>query len=112
MNEEKKIVEEPFSKIFKKIGITGVASSIMTLAFGIFLIIFPVSWEQLQLVVGLYLLVVGTINLTGHILSIITRIKGQKTYIETEVFHPNFKETEAPPPPQAPQAPEVPQGKK
>ena len=94
MNEEKKIVEEPFSKVFKKIGITGVASSIMTLVFGIFLIIYPVTWEKLQLIIGLYLLVVGTINLTGHVLSILTRNKIQKTYIETEVFHPNFKESE------------------
>ena len=106
MNEEKKIVEEPFSRVFKKIGITGVASSIMTLAFGIIIIVSSIEWEQLKWLIGLYLLIVGTINLTGHVLSIMTRIKGQKTYIETEVFHPNFKENEAP------QAPEAPQGKK
>jgi len=96
VNEEKKIVEEPFSKVFKKIGITGVASSIMTLAFGIIIIILDIEWTDLKLIIGLYLLIVGTINLTGHILSLLARNKAQKTYIETEVFHPNFKENEAP----------------
>ena len=96
VNEEKKIVEEPFSKVFKKIGITGVASSIMTLVFGIIIIVSSIEWEQLKLLIGLYLLIVGTINLTGHVLSILTKNKIQKTYIETEVFHPNFKENEAP----------------
>ena len=96
MNEEKKIVEEPFSKVFKKIGITGIASSIMTLAFGIIIIFLDIEWTDLKLIIGLYLLIVGTINLTGHVLSILTRNKIQKTYIETEVFHPNFKESEAP----------------
>ncbi len=94
--KEDKIVEEPFSKVFKKIGITGVASSIMTLAFGIFIISYPIEWEQLKLVIGLYLLVIGTINLTGHVLSILTRVKSQNTYVETEMFHPNFKENESP----------------
>ncbi|MCK5038491.1 MAG: hypothetical protein KAS16_05280 [Thermoplasmata archaeon] len=96
MNEEKKIVEEPFSRVFKKIGITGVASSIMTLIFGVIIIVSSIEWEQLKLLIGIYLLIVGTINLTGHVLSILTRNKIQKTYIETEVFHPNFKESEAP----------------
>ena len=68
----------------------------MTLVFGVIIIVSSIEWEQLKLIIGLYLLIVGTINLTGHVLSILTRNKIQKTYIETEVFQHNFKENEAP----------------
>lgn len=91
---EKKIVEEPFSKVFQKIGITGIASSLFTLLIGIFVILYHLEWEQLKLLVGLYLLMVGSINLTGHVVSMVTRRKGEKTYIETETFYPKLKDHE------------------
>ncbi len=83
---EDKFVEDPVGKVFNRIGITGIASAVLTIIIGIFVISYPIEWEQFKLLIGLYLVIVGAINLIGYIFSLISKYKGERTYIETETI--------------------------
>ena len=50
--------------MLKKIGITGLTAAILMIVFGILVIVFPslIAW-----IVGIYLVVVGLVNLIGEI---------------------------------------------
>lgn len=52
------------NKILSKFGITGMVAAIIMIIFGILVIVFPnlIAW-----IIGLYLIIVGIINLMGHI---------------------------------------------
>jgi uncharacterized membrane protein HdeD (DUF308 family) len=56
-------MEEP-EKMLKKMGVTGLTAAILMIIFGILVIAFPnlISW-----LVGIYLIVVGIVNLIGHL---------------------------------------------
>ena len=51
-------------KMLEKLGITGMVAAILTIVFGILVILFPnlIAW-----LVGIYLIVVGLIDLIGHL---------------------------------------------
>jgi uncharacterized membrane protein HdeD (DUF308 family) len=57
------MVEADVESVLAKFGITGMVAAIIMIVFGILVIIFPhlIAW-----IVGLYLIVVGLINLMGH----------------------------------------------
>ena len=88
MAEEKpndNVVDDKMSNILNKIGITGIASALLTIVFGLFIMIYPITWDQARLVIGLYLLVVGVMNMTGYVISIVDE-KKDNIYIETETL--------------------------
>jgi Na+/H+ antiporter NhaD/arsenite permease-like protein len=84
--EQGKVVDDPIGRLFNKIGITGIASAILTIIFGTAIIIIDFEWEHFKLFIGLYLLIVGLVNLGGYVYSMYSRVKRQKTYIETETI--------------------------
>ena len=87
MTEEKEtLVNDPISKVFKKIGITGIAAAIFTMVFGLVIIIYPLEWEDAKLLIGLFLFIPGLVNLTGYVVSIVSRHRAMKTYVETETM--------------------------
>ena len=57
------MVEADPQKLLAKFGITGMVAAFFMIIFGILVIILPnlISW-----IVGLYLIIVGLINLIGH----------------------------------------------
>jgi cytochrome c biogenesis protein CcdA len=85
-NEKDGVVRDPLSKIFQKIGITGIASAILTMIFGMVIIIYPLQWEEFRVIIGIFLFFIGLINLIGFILSMVSRYKSMKTYVETETM--------------------------
>jgi len=56
-------------KMLKKMGITGLTAAVLMIIFGVLVIAFPhlVSW-----LIGIYLIVVGIVNLIGHVQSMET----------------------------------------
>lgn len=68
-----------------KIGITGIASALLTALFGIIIIFADITWDNAKLVLGLYLLMVGIMNLTGYLISMLGKNK-ENIYIETETL--------------------------
>lgn len=56
----------PPEKILKRMGVTGAAAAVLMIIFGVLVISFPnlISW-----LVGIYLIVVGLMNLVGCIVS-------------------------------------------
>ncbi|MFH1821771.1 MAG: DUF3096 domain-containing protein [Methanobacteriota archaeon] len=56
-------------KMLKKMGVTGLTAAVLMIIFGVLVIVFPnlISW-----LVGIYLIVVGLVNLIGHIESMKT----------------------------------------
>ena len=88
MPEEKKngnVVDDSMTKVMNKIGITGIASALFTAILGVIVILYPFEWEHLKLIIGLYLLVVGVMNLTGYVISMVEK-KEENIYIETETL--------------------------
>lgn len=55
-------MDEP-NKMLKKMGVTGLAAAILMIIFGVLVIAFPhlIAW-----LVGIYLIVVGLVNLMGE----------------------------------------------
>ena len=64
MAEKENVIDQTVGKIFGKLGITGLATAILMIVFGILIIIFQwlIPW-----LIGLYLIIVGVINLVGYI---------------------------------------------
>ncbi len=88
MPEEKKngnVVDDSMTKVMNKIGITGIASALFTAILGVIVILYPFEWEHLKLIIGLYLLIVGVMNLTGYVISMVDK-KDENIYIETETL--------------------------
>ena len=88
MSEEKQngnVVDDSMTKVMNKIGITGIASALFTAILGVIVILYPFEWEHLKLIIGLYLLVVGVMNLTGYVISMVDK-KDENIYIETETL--------------------------
>jgi len=58
------LVEIDPEKILKRFGLTGILAAVLMIIFGILVIVFPdlVAW-----IIGLYLIIVGIINLIGSI---------------------------------------------
>lgn len=58
------MVEIDPEKILKRFGLTGILAAVLMIIFGILVIVFPdlVAW-----IIGLYLIIVGIINLIGSI---------------------------------------------
>lgn len=83
---QEKVVDDPVGKFFNKIGISGIAAAVLTIVFGCFIIIYEPTWEQVRFFIGIYFVLVGMINLGGYVLSLYSRRKGEKTYIETETI--------------------------
>ena len=79
------VVDDSMTKVLNKIGITGIASAIFTAILGVIIILYPFEWEHLKLIIGLYLLVVGVMNLTGFLISMVDK-KEENIYIETETL--------------------------
>lgn len=83
---EKKLVNDPITRLMDKIGITGVAAGVFTLLFGIFLIFYNVEWVDVRIFIGLYFLFVGLINIFGYIYSMYSQHRVETTYIEMETL--------------------------
>ena len=79
------VVDNNITKVMNKIGITGIASALLTAIFGIIIIFADITWENAKLVLGLYLLMVGIMNLTGYLISMVGK-KEDNIYIETETL--------------------------
>ena len=79
------VVNDSVTRVMNKVGITGIASAFFTAALGVLIIIYPIEWEQFKLLIGLYLLIVGVMNITGYVTSI-TGKKKENIYIETETL--------------------------
>ncbi len=79
------VVDDSMTKVLNKMGITGIASAIFTAILGVIIILYPFEWEHLKLIIGLYLLVVGVMNLTGFVISMVDK-KEENIYIETETL--------------------------
>ena len=58
------MVDDTVGKIFGMLGITGMAAAVVTIIFGIVVLLEVV---KIELIVGLYLIVVGIIQLIGYI---------------------------------------------
>ncbi len=58
------MVETDPQKLLAKFGITGMVAAVFMIIFGVLVIIFPdlIAW-----ILGLYLIIVGLINLIGHL---------------------------------------------
>ena len=69
---EGNVVDETVGKIFGKLGITGMAAAIVTIVFGIVVLIKIV---EIELIIGLYLIIVGVIQLVGYIPAITAKNK-------------------------------------
>jgi len=82
---DKVIVDDKVNKTLNKMGFTGMASALVTAILGAIIIIFPIEWEHFKLIIGLYLVIVGVMNLTGYIISMIGK-KKENIYIETETL--------------------------
>ena len=82
---KKVIVDDSVTKILNKMGITGIASALFTAILGVFVIVYPITWEQFKLLIGLYLLIVGVMNITGYTISMLDS-KKENIYIETETL--------------------------
>ena len=88
MPEEEKngnVVDDSVTKAMNKMGITGIASALFTAILGVFVIVYPIEWEHFKLIIGLYLLIVGVMNLTGYLISMLDKNK-ENIYIETETL--------------------------
>ena len=88
MSEEKEngnVVDDSMTKVMNKMGITGIASALFTAILGVIIILYPFEWEHLKLIIGLYLLVVGVMNMTGYLISMVDK-KKENIYIETETL--------------------------
>jgi len=85
--EKKKIgVDNQVTKIMNKMGITGIASALFTAILGLFIILYEdFHWEHFRLIIGLYLLIVGVMNITGYVISLLDKRK-ENIYIETETL--------------------------
>ena len=79
------VVDDSVTKVMNKMGITGIASAVFTAVLGVLIIIYPIEWEHFKLLIGLYLLIVGVMNLTGYLISLMDR-KKENIYIETETL--------------------------
>ena len=79
------VVDDSMTKVMNKIGITGIASALFTAILGVIIILYPFEWEHLKLIIGLYLLVVGVMNMTGYLISMVDK-KKENIYIETETL--------------------------
>ena len=79
------VVDDSMTKALNKIGITGIASALFTAILGVIIILYPFEWEHLKLIIGLYLLIVGVMNLTGYVISMVEK-KEENIYIETETL--------------------------
>ena len=84
-NQNGNVVDDSMTKALNKIGVTGIASAIFTAILGVIIILYPFEWEHLKLIIGLYLLVVGVMNLTGYVISMVDS-KEENIYIETETL--------------------------
>ena len=84
-NSKDNVVDNNMTKVMNKIGITGIASALLTALFGIIIIFADITWENAKLVLGLYLLMVGVMNLTGYLISMAEK-KDENIYIETETL--------------------------
>ncbi len=67
-------------KILGKLGITGIASAILTIAFGIIIL---TGYLDLELLVGLYLIIVGGTNLAGYLSTVLVK---PGNYVEQETI--------------------------
>ncbi len=58
------MVEADLEKMLAKFGITGMVAAIIMIIFGVLVIVFPhlIAW-----IIGLYLIIVGLINLIQHL---------------------------------------------
>ncbi len=61
---EGNVVDETVGKIFGTLGITGMAAALITIVFGIIVLLKIV---EIELIVGLYLLIVGIIQMVQYI---------------------------------------------
>ncbi|MCK5688194.1 hypothetical protein KAI87_02935 [Myxococcota bacterium] len=84
-NGNSNVVDDSMTKVMNKIGITGIASALFTAILGVIIILYPFEWEHLKLIIGLYLLIVGVMNLTGYVISMVDK-KDENIYIETETL--------------------------
>ena len=84
-NSKNNVVDNSMTKVMTKIGITGIASALLTAIFGIIIIFADITWDNAKLVLGLYLLMVGIMNLTGYLISMFEK-KEENIYIETETL--------------------------
>ena len=85
-NSKDNVVDNSMTKVMNKIGITGIASALLTALFGVIIIFADITWENAKLVLGLYLLMVGVMNLTGYLISMVGKKEEEQIYIETETL--------------------------
>ncbi len=69
---EGNVVDDAVGNIFGKLGITGMAAAIITIIFGIVVIIYD---EFLALIIGLYLIIIGVIQLVQYIPTVMAKKK-------------------------------------
>jgi len=85
-NGNDNVVDDSVTKVMNKIGITGIASALFTAILGLIIILYnEFQWEHFRLIIGLYLLIVGIMNLTGYVISMVDK-KKENIYIETETL--------------------------
>ena len=80
MNKEELTNGDISKKLLGKLGITGIASAILTIGFGIIILI---DLLELKLLVGLYLIIVGGTNLAGYLSTVLVK---PGTYVEQETI--------------------------
>ena len=79
------VVDDSVTRTLNKIGITGIASAFFTIVLGLLIIIYPIEWEHFKLHIGLYLLIVGVMNIMGYVFQVLDK-KKENIYIETETL--------------------------
>ncbi len=79
------MIDDSMTKALNKMGITGIASALFTAILGVIIILYPIQWEHFKLIIGLYLLIVGVMNITGYLISMVDK-KEDNIYIETETL--------------------------
>lgn len=61
---EGNVVDDTVGSIFSKLGLTGTAAAIVTIVFGIIVLLEVV---EISLIIGLYLIIVGVIQFVGNV---------------------------------------------
>jgi len=69
---EGNVVDDTVGKIFGMLGITGMAAAIVTIVFGVVVLLDIIG---INLIIGLYLIIVGLIQLVGYIPAITAKNK-------------------------------------
>ena len=57
------VIDDTMGKVFGKLGITGILTAVIMIVFGVVVIVWP---DSIAWIIGLYLIIVGVIQVIGY----------------------------------------------